>query len=127
MKQRKTPIGDGDQDMDDLESEDEGEEESHEEGEDGSGQESDEDDEGGIAVEDVEDDQGDLDTEILDLLKKVQKICRKYKKSNVLNDELQEKVKAAFGKELQLKLDCKTRWHTVLKMLEQFYKLRYGI
>ena len=74
-----------------------------------SGNESEEDNDGDMSVEDVEDDQGDLDTEILDLVKKVQKICRKYKKSNVLNDELQEKVKAAFGKELQLKLDCKYR------------------
>lgn len=88
-------------------------------------EDSDEDEDGVVNVDDVEEDPGELDFEVIDLLKKVQKLCKKFRKSNVENDALQEEVRIVFGKDLQLKIDCKTRWHTILSMLERFWKLRY--
>ena len=89
-------------------------------------EDSDDDEEDGVLdVDDVEEDPGELDIDTLNLVKKVQKLCKKFRKSNVENDALQEEVRALFGKELQLKIDCKTRWHTVLSMLVRFLKIRY--
>ena len=48
---------------------------------------------------------------------------RKYKNSHVKNDALQEIIKEHLGKYLELLKDCKTRWSSLLFMLERFIKL----
>lgn len=48
-----------------------------------------------------------------------------FKRSPTSNDNtLQKYVKAEFGKELSLLLDCKTRWSSLWTMLERFQQLR---
>ena len=57
------------------------------------------------------------------ILTKVRGENRKYRKSQVRNDELQEFVKNGFGKELAVLKDCKTRWSSLVKMLNRFIGL----
>ena len=57
------------------------------------------------------------------ILTKVRGQNRKYRKSQVRNDELQEFVKNGFGKELAVLKDCKTRWSSLVKMLNRFIGL----
>ena len=48
-----------------------------------------------------------------------------FHRSPTSNDDvLQKYVKAEFGKELQLLFDCKTRWNSLLTMLEPFNLLK---
>lgn len=62
-----------------------------------------------------------------DLLKKVRKVVKIFKRSPTKNDVfLQKYVKEQEGpkKELALILDCRTRWNSLLNMLERFYNLK---
>lgn len=63
--------------------------------------------------------------ELAPLIKKVRKIVKIFRRSPTKNDKvLQHYVKAEFGKELVLFLDCKTRWNSLFSMLERFYMLK---
>ena len=57
------------------------------------------------------------------ILKKVRGENRKYRKSQVRNDELQEIVKNGLGRNLAVLKDCKTRWSSLVKMLNRFIGL----
>ena len=51
-----------------------------------------------------------------------------FRRSPTKNEEyLQKYVKEEFGKEIALIVDVKTRWNSLLIMLERFYKLRHSI
>ena len=78
----------------------------------------------GLSVEEVPEEQGALDPEAASLIKKIQKICAKFRRSPLQNDELQEEIKALFGAEYQLKIECATRWGSILIMLKRFNKVR---
>ena len=54
------------------------------------------------------------------LLTKTRKQIRKYRKSQVRNDELQEFIENGIGKKLAVLNDCKTRWSSLVKMLNRF-------
>lgn len=58
------------------------------------------------------------------LIRKVRKIVSLFKRSPTKNDVLQKYVRCDFGKEIALLKDCKTRWSSLLAMLERFYLLR---
>ena len=57
-------------------------------------------------------------------INKVRRICKLFRKSPLKNEKLQDFVKGDQGRELKLKLDCKTRWGSLLNMLERFIKLK---
>ena len=57
------------------------------------------------------------------VVKKVRKIVNKFRKSPVKNDALQKAVKTKWNKELTLVRDCKTRWSSMVAMLERYLKL----
>jgi hypothetical protein len=54
----------------------------------------------------------------------VRQTVRTFHKSPTNNKILQDYVKAAFGRELQLILDCKTRWSSMWAMMERFVQLK---
>jgi len=59
------------------------------------------------------------------LIEKIRKVVRIFRRSPTRNDDfLRKHVKAELGKELKLILDCKTRWNSLLFMLERFYQLK---
>ncbi|GBM35636.1 hypothetical protein AVEN_244522-1 [Araneus ventricosus] len=66
-----------------------------------------------------------------DLLQKVRKVVKLFKRSPTKYDMyLQKYVKEDTGKELNLILDCRTRWNSLLAMIERFHKLKnshYGV
>lgn len=53
----------------------------------------------------------------------VRQIAIFFKNSAVRSDLFKSKCREKFQKEQQLSLDCKTRWNSMLKMLETFIKL----
>ena len=69
-----------------------------------------------------------LSANIQFIVEKVRKIVKIFRRSPVKNDDaLQPFVLEALGKEKKLQLDCKTRWNSLLSMLERFYELRKEI
>lgn len=56
-------------------------------------------------------------------LQMVRNIVKFFKRSPVKNTILQEHVMQQHGKELNLCLDCKTRWNSMETMLERFLKI----
>lgn len=58
------------------------------------------------------------------IISKVRKIINLFKRSSVKNDILQKYVVSDFNKEISLDIDCKTRWSSLLMMLEKFLKLK---
>ncbi len=58
---------------------------------------------------------------------KVRKIVKLFRKSPVKNDVLQEEVKKQHGREIVLILDCRTRWNSLLAMIQQFLKIKEQI
>lgn len=70
------------------------------------------------------DEEMELVIEYQPLIEKVRKIVKLFRRSPSKNDEvLQKYVKVQFNQELQLLLDTKTRWNSLLTMLERFEKL----
>lgn len=62
------------------------------------------------------------------VIKKIRKVVMYFKRSPTKNDTiLQKYVKAEHGKEIKLLLDCKTRWNSLLAMLERFILLKTSI
>ena len=59
------------------------------------------------------------------LITKIRKVVKIFRKSPTKNDDtLQKHVKEQFGKEFSLILDSKTRWNSLLAMLERFSMLK---
>ena len=62
-----------------------------------------------------------------EIINKVRKIVRFFRKSPLRNDHLQMLLRDQKGKELHLVADVRTRWNTLFKCLERFYDIRYSI
>lgn len=63
--------------------------------------------------------------ELNSLITKIRKVVKIFRKSPTKNDDiLQKHVEAEFGKELSLILDSKTRWNSLLAMLERFSMIK---
>jgi hypothetical protein len=59
------------------------------------------------------------------LVEKVRKIVKIFRRSPTKNDDvLQKYIKAEVGHELSLSLDCKTRWNSLFEMLHRFVSVR---
>ncbi|XP_023230454.1 uncharacterized protein LOC111641584 [Centruroides sculpturatus] len=61
------------------------------------------------------------------IINKVRKIAKFFRKSPLKNNILQKYVEQEHGKNLHLFLDSKTRWNSLLAMLERFIKIRSSI
>ena len=64
-----------------------------------------------------------LSGNIRDTIQKVRKIVKLFKKSPTKNDVLQNNVRIQFSIEKALILDSKTRWNSLLTMLEKFNEI----
>ena len=70
----------------------------------------------------------ELNKDLDQIIKEIRKIVKYFRQSPVRNDTyLQPLVIQNFGKELKLHLDVKTRWNSLIRMCERFYKLRTEI
>jgi hypothetical protein len=83
--------------------------------------------EAGTDLEVISDDTLEGDVDYHDLLKKSRKLVKFIKKSTVRNSVFQSKVKAEFGREIELHLDVKTRWNSIPTMLEPLVKTEVAI
>ena len=61
---------------------------------------------------------------IEDVISKVRRIVRLFRRSPVKNSILQKYVNEEKGRELSLLLDCKTRWNSLIAMIERFIFLK---
>ena len=69
-----------------------------------------------------------LASNLQDVVQKVRKIVKLFRRSPVKNnDHLQPYILENLGREKMLLLDCKTRWNSLLAMLERFYELKKEI
>lgn len=65
------------------------------------------------------------DFNLFQLIKKIRSVATMFRRSPTRNDEiLQKYVVEEFGADFPLTLDCKTRWSSLLSMVERFYKLK---
>ena len=95
------------------------------EDEEGENEESEESD---FNLEGQEDESVELNSQYKDLIGRVRKECKRFKRSPVKNDDgLQVYVIEAEGKEKNLLLDCKTRWNSTVAMCKRFHELRYHV
>lgn len=58
------------------------------------------------------------------VIRKVRAIVKLFRFSPTKNDILQKYVTTEFGKELMLILDSRTRWNSLLTMLERFFEIK---
>jgi len=66
-----------------------------------------------------------LNQSISAIINKIRKVVKVFRRSPTKNDGiLQNYVKQEFSTELNLILDCKTRWNSLFNMLERFNKLK---
>ncbi len=105
---------DEDDDVEDQEEEEEEEEESEEEDEDESRTWTE-----GSLLEVVPDFQGSI--------RKVRKIVLLFRRSPLKNDLLMEVCQKEYGKSLVLLRDTRTRWNSMLKMLQRFLEIRAAV
>ena len=69
-----------------------------------------------------------LASNLQEVVQKVRKIVKLFRRSPVKNDDhLQPYILKNLGREKMLLLDCKTRWNSLLAMLERFYELKKEI
>jgi len=61
---------------------------------------------------------------IHEIIKNVRKVVKFFRLSSVRNGILQEKIRAKLGHNLELYLDCKTRWSSLANMIIIFVKLQ---
>lgn len=61
------------------------------------------------------------------LITKIRKVVKLFRKSPTKNAVLQKHVREEFGKELSLILDSKTRWNSLLSMLERFSMIKDSV
>jgi hypothetical protein len=119
-KQPQAADDDGDGDGD-------GEEESDvvmEQSQDSDNEEDVREEETGSWTEEEAEPEGSFVPEIDETVKKLRAIVRIFCRSPVNNDTLQKYTKQDLGKELLLIIDCKTRWSSLLAMLQQFLVLK---
>ena len=65
--------------------------------------------------------------DILDLVNKIRKIVKNFKRFPLKNEILQRYVKEIYPNGLNLILDCKTRWSSLLNMLERIIKIKLPV
>ena len=65
-----------------------------------------------------------FNVEIENILKKVQKVIKIFRRSPIKSKLLQKYVLLEQNKELSLVLDCKTRWSSMYEMIERFICLK---
>lgn len=70
------------------------------------------------------DDIFELVESVSEILKKARSLVKYFRSSHVRFNILQQYVKLAEGKELTLKLDVRTRWNSILAMVQRILKLR---
>ncbi|GFV97261.1 BED-type domain-containing protein [Trichonephila clavipes] len=63
-------------------------------------------------------------TNINETIKKIKNVVKLFRKSPIKNDILQKYVKEEFGCEKMVCLDTKTRWNSLLAMLERFLEIK---
>ncbi|GFX51695.1 uncharacterized protein TNCV_5013981 [Trichonephila clavipes] len=66
-------------------------------------------------------------TNINETIKKIKNVVKLFRKSPIKNDILQKYVKEEFGCEKMVCLDTKTRWNSLLAMLERFLEIKSAI
>ncbi|GFW36146.1 uncharacterized protein TNCV_4930081 [Trichonephila clavipes] len=64
---------------------------------------------------------------INETIKKIKNVVKLFRKSPIKNDILQKYVKEEFGCEKMVCLDTKTRWNSLLAMLERFLEIKSAI
>lgn len=73
----------------------------------------------------------ELDFELSDkvekVINKIRTVVRLFRRSPVKNDVLQKNCQAEFGKELNLIMDTRIRWNSLLKMLSRFLEIRTAV
>ena len=62
-----------------------------------------------------------------DVINKVRAIVKIFRKSPLKHDKLQVYVRVQIETKLVLKLDVKTRWHSMCDMMERFLKIRQSV
>ncbi|CAH0560643.1 unnamed protein product [Brassicogethes aeneus] len=67
------------------------------------------------------------DHDLYILISRVSKTIRMFRKSPTKNYLLQKQIRNDHGKELKLIIDCKTRWSSMLDMLDRFNFLKNSI
>ena len=65
--------------------------------------------------------------DILDLLNKIRKIVKIFKRSPLKNEILQRYVMEIYPNGLNLIPDCKTRWSSLLNMFERIVKIKLPV
>lgn len=68
-----------------------------------------------------------IQTDFKQALQDVRKIVRLFRKSPLSNSLLQKYVKEDKGRELQLLLDTRTRWNSLVTMVDRFLELKQSI
>ena len=68
-----------------------------------------------------------INSDINIILNRLRKIVKYLKLSPTKNSILQNKVKEKHGKELSLLLDCRTRWNTIVVMIERYLKIKESV
>ncbi|GFU48021.1 uncharacterized protein TNCV_4968041 [Trichonephila clavipes] len=66
-------------------------------------------------------------TSINETIKKIRNVVKLFRKSPIKNDILQKYVKEEFGCEKMVCLDTKSRWISLLAMLERFLEIKSAI
>ena len=88
---------------------------------------SDDDDEGEGFIEEEEIVQSEITEDIGGIIRKVRRITRMFRKSPVKNDCLQKYCQEAHGLELQMIIDVRTRWNSLLQMVGRFLRIQKEI
>lgn len=60
-------------------------------------------------------------------VKKLRKLVKFFRKSPLRNNILQDNVKAKFGSEKRLQLDCPTRWNSLIVMIERYLEIKDAV
>lgn len=81
----------------------------------------------GFVVKITRSEEAEISPEYGYLIRKVRKIVCLFRKSPLKNETLQNYVRKEYGKELQLVLDCRTRWNSLSDMISSFNKLKLSI
>ena len=83
----------------------------------------------GLTVQDATDleNQIELSCDIIDIVRRVRQIVKPFKRSPLKNETLQKYVKENYHNGLNLILDCKTRWSSLLDMLERIIKIKLPV
>ena len=77
-----------------------------------------------IVLDSSQDNTNCLSSNILGLVNKVRKIVKIFRRSPIKNEILQHYVKEVYPNGLNLILDCKIRWSSLLDMLERIVRIK---